>query len=216
MPGYSKRLALLAAGIIFVSIFSFVQPAVGFSAESQRLLDLMNSARQRAGLPALQSDATLNAIAENHAARMAAAGRVFHNGSYPSGAGSWESWGENVGTGPTVDDVHKAFMASAVHKANILSRSFNLVGVGVARWGQGIMVVEDFIGRAGAAPPAPVRRVATRSAVKQTPKPVVEAPPAPPPEPAATQQEVDHYLHMARWEQLAVSSFDPPAPIERK
>ena len=45
----------------------------------------------------------------------------------------WSTLGENVGFGGDVDSLHKAFMNSPAHKANILFFSFKHVGVGVVK-----------------------------------------------------------------------------------
>jgi hypothetical protein len=103
---------------------------------------------------------------------MAAQGRVYHNPYMPGQAGSWREWGENVGGGGSVDDIHNAFMNSSEHRANILGPAYNLIGIGVASWSGGVMVVEDFVARDGVAG----QYVAPR---------VVAAPPPPPPSPPA-------------------------------
>jgi hypothetical protein len=132
----------------------------------------------------LQLDSTLNAIAQAHAESMASQGRIFHNASYPSGAGAWFAYGENVGYATSVDSVEKAFMASSTHRANILSPVYTHVGVGVATWSGGVMAVEDFLARPGAAAPAPVRPRAVSPPKPAPPPPAPPLPePAPPPPP---------------------------------
>jgi uncharacterized protein YkwD len=39
--------------------------------------------------------------------------------------------GENVGVGDSLDDLEDAFMASAVHRHNILARTYDHAAVGV-------------------------------------------------------------------------------------
>ena len=60
----------------------------------------------------------------------------------------WKSLGENVGYGKTIPEVHANLMASKRHKANMLNKAFNRVGVGVAtgkcRGYQTVYVVEVF------------------------------------------------------------------------
>ena len=51
--------------------------------------------------------------------------------------------GENVGEGPTVTDIHNAFMNSPEHKANILDHDFTQVGVGVSVDKNGIIWVTE-------------------------------------------------------------------------
>jgi cysteine-rich secretory family protein len=166
-------------------------PAQAISGSASRLYSLINGDRSSRGLSPLQLDSTLNSIAQAHAELMASQGRIFHNASYPSGAGAWFAFGENVGTSSSVDSVEKAFMASSTHRANILNSNFTHVGVGVAATSSGVMVVEDFLARPGGAQPAPAParpRAVTQSqpAPPPPPPPPPPAPPPPPPRPRVT------------------------------
>lgn len=171
----SVRAAQIVVAALIVSLFVAVQTPTASASEAGRLVTLINSSRAKAGLPPLAVDGTLNSIASAHAHRMAQQNRVYHNPSYPGGAGAWQSWGENVGYGSNADQVHNALMNSSIHRANILSRAFNALGVGTASSPKGLMVVEDFLQRPGGAPPPP----------NPKPRPVVRpaAPPPPPPPP---------------------------------
>jgi hypothetical protein len=63
---------------------------------------------------------------------MADSGGIYHSSSsqLAAAAGSgWTKLGENVGRGPTVSDLHTAFMNSSGHRANILG-DYNYAGVG--------------------------------------------------------------------------------------
>jgi uncharacterized protein YkwD len=44
---------------------------------------------------------------------------------------AWSMAGENVGVGDSLDDLENAFMASTVHRHNILARSYDHAAVGV-------------------------------------------------------------------------------------
>lgn len=117
------------------------------------MLDLINDARADAGLHPLKLALDLNASAEDHSAWMLQADSFTHSGKGGSTAGermedagfdfsgSW-SWGENIawqserGAAGLADDVEDLFdnlMNSAGHRANILSASFDYVGIGVER-----------------------------------------------------------------------------------
>lgn len=170
-----RRLTWLATAAVSVLALGLASSPAS-AGEGDRLLSLVNSARARAGLPAVAADAKLNSIASEHAQRMASAGRIYHNSSYPSQAEPWQAWGENVGSGPSIDEVHKAFMQSPTHRANILSSKFDLLGVGVATYSGGIMVVQDFLKRPGT---TQVLSNKVRSAPAR-PRP---PPPPPPPDP---------------------------------
>jgi len=108
---------------------------------------------------------------------MAAEGRIFHSNF--SGTSDSNSWGENVGRGPDVDSVHRAFMSSSTHRGNILNKTFTHVGVGVAAYSGGVMVVHDFVGRPGSVSAVPQTEAKPRVRVANR-TPAAPAPPPPP------------------------------------
>src|SRR4051812_1585805 len=105
----------------------------------------MNAARQSAGLRPYSVASDLTSVARQHSAQMASKQELYHNPSLTSQVQNWQAVGENVGEGPTVSDIHTAFMQSPEHKANILDHDFTQVGVGVVVDKHGIIwVTEDF------------------------------------------------------------------------
>jgi hypothetical protein len=110
----------------------------------------MNAARQSSGLAPYSVASDLVSIARNHSAQMASQQSLYHNPSLTSQVQNWQAVGENVGEGPTVSDIHNAFMQSPEHRANILDHDFTQVGVGVSVDKNGmIWVTEDFREPAG-------------------------------------------------------------------
>jgi hypothetical protein len=126
-----------------------VAPAAAFadssaSMESQ-FVAKMNAARQAAGLHSYSVASDLTSIARQHSAQMASRQSLYHNPNLTTQVQNWQAVGENVGEGPTVSDIHDAFMHSPEHKANILDHDFTQVGVGVSVDHNGIVwVTEDF------------------------------------------------------------------------
>jgi uncharacterized protein YkwD len=57
---------------------------------------------------------------------------------------NWRYVGENVGYGPDAVTVHRAFMGSAPHRANILDQDFTRVGVGAVVRNGRVSVSEVF------------------------------------------------------------------------
>src|SRR4051812_23589991 len=105
----------------------------------------MNAARQASGLATYSVASDLTAVARNHSVQMASQQSLYHNPSLTSQVQNWQAVGENVGEGPTVSDIHTAFMNSPEHRANILDHDFTQVGVGVSVDKNGIIwVTEDF------------------------------------------------------------------------
>jgi len=116
-----------------------------------QLVAMINQSRAAAGVPALLPHAELTAKAEAWADRMAATGCVCHSRLTDGITVAWRRLGENVGRAPDLATMHQAFLASSGHRANLLDRGFQWVGVGVARAGGQVWVAEVFMD--GAPPP---------------------------------------------------------------
>ena len=129
----------------------------------------VNEAR-RGQMPELRDDGRLDAVARAQAQRMRDQGRIFHNpdnGADVDAAGyDWQRVGENVGVGPDVADVQRAFMNSEPHRANILDAHFTDLGVGVAVAPNGRVYVAQVFGK-------------IREQHAQAPKPAQAAAPKP-------------------------------------
>lgn len=138
------------------------------STDESRFVELINVSRSQAGLAPLTADGFLADIARRHSAEMASAGTIFHNSNLASDVTTnWQTLGENVGMGGSVDDLHSAFMNSPSHRDNILG-TYQRVGIGIVMSGETMFVTEVFESLAGA--PTPVvlgkkicRRVKSRT-----------------------------------------------------
>jgi uncharacterized protein YkwD len=51
---------------------------------------------------------------------------------------------ENVAEGPSPGFIHDQFMGSKPHRANILDREMDSVGIGIVEWHRQLFAVEDF------------------------------------------------------------------------
>lgn len=104
----------------------------------QRVLELINVERAKAGLAAVAYNGTLDNAAEKHASHMASVGKMAHQGIGDGDPGAraraegWrKSWGENVATGQTSpEQVVREWMNSPTHRKNIMDPSFRNMGVG--------------------------------------------------------------------------------------
>jgi uncharacterized protein YkwD len=92
----------------------------------------MNLARSSRSQSKMQLDKQLSKVARRHAYSMANEKDLFHSNMTRLGrrVTRWRTLGENVGVGGSVSSLHKAFMASPGHKANILYGGFEHMGVG--------------------------------------------------------------------------------------
>lgn len=122
--------------------------------DEARAVQLMNADRTKNGLPALQVDSRLTALAERYAQDMINRGYFSHTnpeGQSPfdrmQAAGIGYSYaGENLAINNGVDAAEVAFMNSSGHRANILSSNYTKVGIGVRYSPSGqAYVVQEFI-----------------------------------------------------------------------
>jgi hypothetical protein len=116
---------------------------------------MLVAARAWAGVPPLARDRGLDRMAHDHASRMAAAHELAHDVGDGDPAARLRDAGldgaevgENVAHASSVALAHRALWASPSHRANMLRRDFDRVGIAVARDDRGdSWVVETFTGR---------------------------------------------------------------------
>jgi uncharacterized protein YkwD len=126
-------------------------PAFKPSEQEKALLELLNKARAKEKLPALESNPLLYKIARAHSANMAKQRKMTHvlDGKRVKdralGAGyDYKFIGENVAFSETdkddvvpLADIHEGWMKSKAHRDNILAERFREVGLGLARNAKG-------------------------------------------------------------------------------
>jgi uncharacterized protein YkwD len=148
--GSLSRITFRLAGCLILGGTAFAQnPAARAERE---LLVLVNQARQEQGLAPLHWDQSLAAAARQHAEVMAEHHSAQH--AFPGEpnlsarakqAGAHFSWlSENVVEGASAEAIHEAFMKSALHRANILDKDMDSVGIGVEEREGELYAVEDF------------------------------------------------------------------------
>ena len=126
-------------------------PAAASVSDESAFIAQVNQTRAAQGLPPLQPDSQLTNLARNWATAMkdgtCGAGNFICHAS-PISAGvthPWAKLGENVGTGPEVNSVMKAFIASPGHYANIIDPEFTHIGVGVVWDGSRMYTTHRFM-----------------------------------------------------------------------
>lgn len=131
-------------------------PPTGITAEEQKLLELVNDARSKAGVGPLQFDMPLVKVARLKAQDMVDKNYFSHNSpTYGSPFDMMRQFnidfkyaGENIAGNQTVEGAFKAWMNSPGHKANILNANFNYNGIGIVDSPTyGKVLVQQFIGR---------------------------------------------------------------------
>jgi len=176
---------LVAVKIFTLAVLSFgpVIPAFSSAITVQNIISLTNESRQAASLGRLSENSLLDKAAQSKANDMLAKGYFAHNS--PDGSTPWDfitkagysylQAGENLAVNFTeAENVESAWMNSPGHKANILNKNFEQIGIGIAE-GQyqghtAIFVVQMF--------GTPVEQ---KVSIQSTPTQVVPTPaPAPP------------------------------------
>lgn len=115
------------------------------SLEAQ-LFDLINAQRTNASIPKLTHLTEESIKAHDLAVKEAKAGAVSHT---PAGDGQPScatDKGENVAAGTTLSAIMTAWMASKIHRDNILGTKYSRLGTGVAFAGGKYWVAAEFIG----------------------------------------------------------------------
>jgi len=106
-----------------------------YKPSERRFAKKMNKARDQSGRRRLSIDPEASKVARAHTRSMFRRRTLFHSPQEQLArrVTRWRVLGENIGVGNGVKELHKAFMASHFHRANILYSSFRHVGVGAAR-----------------------------------------------------------------------------------
>lgn len=137
-----RRPIAVAVGVILavVCLAGCLQPGQDATLRS------INADRTAHALRALPIHGAAQAKAQRWAEHLAAKGVLEHS-NLPDGFSGvqWCSIGENVGYGPDVQTIEKAYMASPGHRANILSTKWNYAGVGYAKKGNRVYTVHVFL-----------------------------------------------------------------------
>ena len=132
--------------------FRVAEPRIDPAAED-RMLELVNQERSRAGLGALSVDPTIREVARAYSIDMFRRGFFSHvdlDGATPfdrmrRGGVRFSGAGENLALAPTVDVAHQGLMNSPGHRANILNGRFRRIGIGAASGGMhGRMFTQNF------------------------------------------------------------------------
>jgi uncharacterized protein YkwD len=124
---------------------------------AQALFESANRERIARNLPAFKWNASLAAAARQHATRMAANNTLSHQFSGEPGmadraahAGArFSALAENVAEGSSAENIHRQWMKSPPHRANLLDTQLDSVGIAVSERNGTLFAVEDFSLEAG-------------------------------------------------------------------
>jgi uncharacterized protein YkwD len=213
--GSRPTVLLVALAFVATSVFAMAMPSATLawsagaasSTSESELVALTNQSRAAAGLKALKVDSTLTSVARWRSKDMIqndyfshdipGYGQVFKK--LDSIGYCYKVAGENIGWNTYPDDVatgqiHQMFMDSAGHRANILGKTWDVIGVGSYKGADGkkmwTVLFADRCGSTAAATPKPTPRATPKPqpAVRPlaTPKPTPKPTPRPTPKPTPT------------------------------
>jgi uncharacterized protein YkwD len=143
-------LAILVSGLLFLG--SVGGAAVGDEKLGPRrhMLALTNTDRERHDRRDLAFAAVLARYAKSHSQAMADRGTIFHSTGDQLRAAldgyEWQLGGENVGVGGSLESLEDAFMASELHRENILRKVYDHAAVGIVRADDRIWITVIFYG----------------------------------------------------------------------
>jgi uncharacterized protein YkwD len=149
------RIAIALLTCVFsvpVATWAQASSAQGTEIIERDLFDYANHERSAQGLPALRWNHALALAAQKHAAVMAQKGSLSHQ--FPGEAslsgragqsGAHFVWlAENVAQGPSAQIIHAEWVKSPNHRANLLDRDMDSIGIAVAQRDGQWFAVEDF------------------------------------------------------------------------
>ncbi|MBK5268350.1 MAG: CAP domain-containing protein [Acidimicrobiia bacterium] len=123
--------AVIVTAALAFSTLPAPQPADASSILQGDMIDLINNERAAHGLNVLTAFWDLEDNASGQTSFQVAKGTIFHTSNLAGVVdGGWSSLGENVGMGPSMPILHKAFMDSPGHRANILG-DWSHIGISV-------------------------------------------------------------------------------------
>ena len=142
-----------------LAVLGFLAPAARSQTTgiAQTLFESANKERESRGLSPFKWSPQLAAAAREHAMRMAAHNTLSHQLPGEPGmveratqAGArFSSLAENVAEGPSGESIHKQWMNSPPHRANLLDPQLDSIGVAAAERDGTLYAVEDFSLAAG-------------------------------------------------------------------
>ncbi len=142
-PGQSRRTPAAVAAIALAAVLVLSGCITPAQADAHQRV---NDTRARSGIHELAYDEQAELKAQAWAERLASRNQLAHS-RLRDGMSGWKLIGENVGYGSSVESVHRQFMASAPHRANIVDRRFTHLGTGVATGHGRTWVVHVFVQR---------------------------------------------------------------------
>ncbi|MGN6610301.1 MAG: CAP domain-containing protein [Angustibacter sp.] len=137
-------LAVLASMLTSLATAAPASAAPSVKSAERAFVSSINGYRRASHRAPLRTSPALTLVARRWAQSMARSNRLAHNPHVTRQVRAWRYLGENVGAGGSTSTLHRAFVRSAPHRANLKSSRYTHVGVGVAYAHGRMWVVEVF------------------------------------------------------------------------
>jgi uncharacterized protein YkwD len=146
----AAAIALLMAGLLAVGTVPERADARERTGRRVQMVNLTNDDRREHDRRALRFQTRVSRYAKAHSQAMAREGYIFHSTQAQLqkalGNVNWSIGGENVGVGDSLESLEDAFMASKLHRQNILRRTFDHMAVGIVRGDGALWITVIFYG----------------------------------------------------------------------
>jgi uncharacterized protein YkwD len=143
-------LAILVSGMLLLGAAGGTAVGEEELGPRRHMLALTNSDRERYERRELAFADHLARYAKAHSQAMANDGYIYHSTGDQLRRAldgyDWELGGENVGVGGSLESLEEAFMASELHRQNILRRVYEHAAVGIVRADDQIWITVIFYG----------------------------------------------------------------------
>jgi uncharacterized protein YkwD len=143
-------LAILVSGMLLLGAAGGTAAGEEKLGPRRYMLALTNSDRERYERGELAFADRLARYAKAHSLAMADDGYIYHSTGDQLRRAlegyDWELGGENVGVGGSLESLEDAFMASDLHRKNILRRVYDHAAVGIVRAEDQIWITVIFYG----------------------------------------------------------------------
>ncbi|MGH2736022.1 MAG: CAP domain-containing protein [Actinomycetota bacterium] len=147
LPVKSWPLAtVLAFGLLLATAGSTSAGCYDYTRLDKAFARKTNAARVDKSVGKLKLDPHLARVARYHTKEMIRKGELVHTPIAKLGrrVTRWVALAENIGVGGSVKSLHRAFMKSAGHRANILNSAYEFFGIGAIKKGKKIWITAVF------------------------------------------------------------------------
>lgn len=147
---WAAAIALLLAGVLVLGAAPEGAQARERTGRRMQMLSLTNTDREKHDRDALDFAARLSRYAKRHSRQMAKEGYIYHSSTEQLQRAlegyDWSIGGENVGVGGSLGSLQDAFMASKLHRQNILRRTYDHMAVGIVSAKGSVWITVIFYG----------------------------------------------------------------------